>query len=55
MYLVEYTAAEPFIGEITLDLDRADTKEEATALAVKAIEQAFPDYEYVKVIGIREI
>lgn len=55
MYLVDFVAVEPRTGEVTLDLDGVDTKEDAQALALTAIERMYPTYEDVQVIGMREV
>lgn len=55
MYLVEFVAVEPRTGEIELDLDSVDTREDARTLASQAIERMYPTYEDIQVIGMKEI
>lgn len=55
MYLIEFVANEAVSGDIELDLDGVDTKDEAKELAEKEIRRSFPTYEDIEITLIKEI
>ena len=55
MYLVDFIAVEPRTGEVELDLDNVDTREEAREIALKAIQMSNPTYEDIQIIEVRDL
>lgn len=55
MYLIEFVASEPVFGEIEMDLDGVDTKEEAKELAEKEVRRSYPTYENIVITEVKEI
>ena len=55
MYSIEFVALEPVYGEIELDLEGVDTKEEATELAEKEVYRLYPTYERVAITEVKDL
>lgn len=55
MYSIEFVASEPVYGNIELDLEGIDTKEEARELAEKEVRRSYPTYENIVITQVSEI
>lgn len=55
MYLVNFVANEPVYGSIEMNLESADTKEEATEMAEKEVRRIYPTHEDVVITELKDL